>query len=235
MKQNNAVSFIGNALAGLIFLGLALYAQTPHTQNAFLELGHDKVSGYAQFNSWGYAIALELAVLYFTVRGKFQASYIFAFVSVSMNVAYYTIHDNNMLDFSQNWPRWLISVSLPLAIAYYSHCIVDAESVDVFAGLKTKVQSWYARLTPKQEIVQETIMQTPVQEEPVQTITEEPVQSDLSLQISALRANQIPDEEIATKHLRKVPGLHIAPLLQVNASTVSRWRKASNGFHKEPA
>lgn len=226
-ERNGVARIVGSSIVGLFFLGLALYAQTPHTKDAFFQLGHDHNSEFSEFNSWSYAIALELAVLYFVVRGNFAASYIFACVSVAMNVAYYTIHGNNMLDIA-NWTRWLVSVSLPLAIAYYSHCIAEADNAPLqwLIRLRAYVQSrvvakiaWLRK--PARSVVQ-----------PQKTTPDSSAQStsDLQSRISLLRSEQLDDKTIALR-LDDVSDYALAKVLGVAASTVGRWRKSaqSNG------
>lgn len=219
--SNGVTRIIGSPFVGLVFLGLALYAQTPHTQNAFFELGHDQTSDFAIRNSWAYAIALELAVLYFVVRGNFQASYIFAGVSVAMNVAYYTIHGHSMTDIAHNWTRWLVSISLPVAIAYYSHCI--AGTVDIsFSALLAKPHRWVLqrfvairarfRRTPATSVVADA--------RPVQTEDAQPANPD-----KRQRAHQLRDEGLTIAQIADELGAH--------RNTVGGWLR-TNG-HKEPA
>jgi hypothetical protein len=221
-SNNDVTQFIGSPFVGLVFLGLALYAQTPHTQNAFFELGHDKLSAFATGNSWAYAIALELAVLYFVVRGNFQASYIFAGVSVAMNVAYYTIHHHNMLHLGENWTRWLVSVSLPVAIAYYSHCIADADGTS-FA----KVRGWVVQ---RWGVVRDRFRRTEgAGVVVVDTHTdEEPTQPD--------NTPSIPDKHtrVVQLHSEGLSYKQIAGELGVHPNTVGKIVRSMNG-HKEVA
>jgi hypothetical protein len=218
-SNNDVTQFIGSPFVGLVFLGLALYAQTPHTQNAFFELGHDKASAFATGNSWAYAIALELAVLYFVVRGNFQASYIFAGVSVAMNVAYYTIHHHNMLDIGENWTRWLVSVSLPVAIAYYSHCIADADGTS-FA----KVRAWVVQ---RWGVVRDRFRRTKGVAVDTHT-TEEPTQAEDT------PPNPDKHTRVLQLHLEGLPYNQIGKIVGVHPNTVGKIVRSMNG-HKEPA
>ena len=76
-------------------------------------------------HSYSYAIALELAVLLFVVQRRNIESYLFAAVSICVNLAYYSLHGVNLFSVAA-LPAWLISIALPAAIARYSHLIVDA-------------------------------------------------------------------------------------------------------------
>jgi hypothetical protein len=158
-------------------------------------------------------------VLYFVVRGNFQASYIFAGVSVAMNVAYYTIHHHNMLHLGENWTRWLVSVSLPVAIAYYSHCIADADSTSFVKVRAWVVQRWCvvcARFRRTEGV-------------PVDTHTdEEPTQAD--------NTPSIPDKHtrVVQLHSEGLSYKQIAGELGVHPNTVGKIVRSMNG-HKEPA
>ncbi len=103
-------------LATLAVLIAALAAQMPHAARLFASLAADDGS----LHSWLYAIALETAVLVFVVRGRRNVSYMFAAVSVSVNLSYYAIAGVGLWQLTA-FPAWLVSVSLPVAIMLYSH------------------------------------------------------------------------------------------------------------------
>lgn len=103
-------------LATLAVLIAALAAQMPHAARLFASLAPDDGS----LHSWLYAVALETAVLVFVVRGRAYVSYMFAAVSVSVNLSYYAIAGVGLWQWSA-FPAWLVSVSLPVAIMLYSH------------------------------------------------------------------------------------------------------------------
>lgn len=124
MTGNGLITWLRTPLATLVVLVAALLAQLPHAADVFRLLVHGE-GWYAIAHSYSYAIALELAVLLFVVQRRNVESYIFAIVSVCVNLAYYALHGVNLFTY-QAAPAWLISIALPAAIAQYSHLIVDA-------------------------------------------------------------------------------------------------------------
>lgn len=98
--------------AVLLALTLALLAQIPHAASVFYRLAPGGRLDIAQ--AIVYAVALEIAVLLFVMRGRRVVSGLFALGSIAVNLLYY-------------FPEFgiaaavLISAALPLAIALYSH------------------------------------------------------------------------------------------------------------------
>ncbi len=119
-----AILFLRSPIATLAVLVTALVAQLPHAADVFRLAVAGEGLG-ATLHSYSYAIALELAVLLFVVQRRNIESYVFAVASICINLAYYALHDVNLLTIDAA-PAWLISVALPVAIARYSHLIVDA-------------------------------------------------------------------------------------------------------------
>ena len=120
----NIIAALRTPVATLAVLVAALLAQLPHAADVFRLVVHG--SGLWQVaHSYSYAIALELAVLLFVVQRRNIESYLFAFVSICVNLAYYSLHGVNLFSVAA-LPAWLISIALPAAIARYSHLIVDA-------------------------------------------------------------------------------------------------------------
>lgn len=121
---SGVIAWLRTPVATLIVLISALVAQLPHAADVFRLLVHG--SGlWPIAHSYAYAVALELAVLLFVVQRRNVESYIFAGVSICVNLAYYALHGVNLFTFAA-LPAWLISIALPAAIAQYSHLIVDA-------------------------------------------------------------------------------------------------------------
>lgn len=118
--KTNPIQFLKSDKAVLAVLVLALLAQMPHAQYVFFHNGHG-ASWFDWLIAWGYAVALEMAVLVFVIRSAKYASWGFAAYSVLINVSYYFD-----LDF---YPVLLLSIGLPLAIALYSHEIADTDSI----------------------------------------------------------------------------------------------------------
>ena len=119
-----AILFLRSPIATLAVLVTALVAQLPHAADVF-RLAVAGTGLGATLHSYSYAIALELAVLLFVVQRRNIESYVFAVASICINLAYYALHDVNLLTIDAA-PAWLIRVALPVAIARYSHLIVDA-------------------------------------------------------------------------------------------------------------
>lgn len=119
-----AILFLRSPVATLAVLVTALVAQLPHAADVF-RLAVAGTGLGATLHSYSYAIALELAVLLFVVQRRNIESYVFAVASICINLAYYALHDVNLTTIDAA-PAWLISVALPVAIARYSHLIVDA-------------------------------------------------------------------------------------------------------------
>ena len=120
----NIIAALRTPVATLVVLVAALLAQLPHAADVFRLVVHG--DGLWQVaHSYSYAIALELAVLLFVVQRRNVESYLFAAVSICVNLAYYSLHGVNLFSMAA-LPAWLISIALPAAIARYSHLIVDA-------------------------------------------------------------------------------------------------------------
>ena len=112
-----------NTVVGVLVL--ALLAQMPHAQHVFYASSHAH-DWFGWVQSWGGAIALEVAVLVFVIRGNIKVSWGFASFSVAINLMYYY----NM-SLAPYLSPVLLSIGLPLAIALYSHEVADkGEKVD---------------------------------------------------------------------------------------------------------
>lgn len=118
-----------------VLLFTALLAQAPHAAAVFIRIApHDAqwevVTSFV--GAWVYAIALEGATAYFVWRSKLRWAVAFAVFSVAHNVAYYMpaawTFDvyGATLTLRYVFSAILISMSLPVAIAAFSH--VQAES-----------------------------------------------------------------------------------------------------------
>lgn len=141
--------------ATTIFLLAAIGAQTPHAAYVFYTTAND-----SRFTAWLAAFALESAVLHFVLHGQRKVSYLFASVSVAMNLAYYRMHGVNIFVL-EGATAWLLAIALPVAIAFYSHSI--AENAEAIAeetkpatpdgnGLESSFSSqWVVNPIPTQE------------------------------------------------------------------------------------
>lgn len=113
-----------------VLLFTALLAQAPHASAVFMRIAPhgDGVEVATSFvGAWVYAIALEGATAYFVWRNKLNWAIAFAVFSVAHNVAYYMpvawsfdVYGAT-LTVQYVMSAVLISISLPVAIAAFSH------------------------------------------------------------------------------------------------------------------
>lgn len=113
-----------------VLLFTALLAQAPHAAAVFIRIApHDAqweiVTSFV--GAWVYAVALEGATAYFVWRSKMRWAIIFALFSIAHNIAYYmpgawsvTVYGAT-LEVRYIFSALLISASLPIAIAAFSH------------------------------------------------------------------------------------------------------------------
>lgn len=210
---DRAIAWLRTPIATLIVLIAALLAQLPHAADVFRLVVHG--DGIWQvLHSYSYAVALELAVLLFVVQRRNVESYLFAAVSVCVNLAYYALHGVNLFTVAA-LPAWLISIALPAAIARYSHLIVDAAHVapEPVQDATPTVQRRKRNVEP--EIVQDA---TP---EPLQV---DNAQDDATPTIDA-RAHAL---QMASEGMN---ASQIAKALDANYSTVRSWLKRAQVQH----
>ena len=138
MIDNRILSLLRTPTAILVVLVIALCAQIPHAADVFrLIAGHGGI--LPSVHSYLFAVALELAVLLFVVQHRHIESYIFAVVSVAMNLSYYHLTGIDLLSVVA-LPAWLVSVALPVAIARYSHAVAEVQPAhDESERLRTEI------------------------------------------------------------------------------------------------
>ena len=119
----NIIAWLRTPIATLIVLCAALLAQLPHAADVFRMIVGG-VGWPAVLHGYAYAIALELAVLLFVVQRRDAESYLFACVSILVNLSYYALHGIHLFTVAA-LPAWLVSIALPAAIARYSHLLVE--------------------------------------------------------------------------------------------------------------
>ena len=200
-----AIGFLRSPVATLAVLVTALVAQLPHAADVF-RLAVAGTGLGATLHSYSYAIALELAVLLFVVQRRNIESYVFAVASICINLAYYALHDVNLVTIDAA-PAWLISVALPVAIARYSHLIVDAAHDEPVAhqpvAHSEPVQR--TRTQPMQSV-------QPVQPEPVATVDAHDAPPTINQRTHALQM-----------HAEGMSIAQIVNALGANPSTVRSW------------
>ena len=133
LKKSELRKYVPSAAAALLFT--ALLAQAPHAATVFIRIAPSDV----QWEVWWlavlggvvYAIALESATAYFVWRNKMRWAIAFAAFSIMHNVAYYMpgawTFDIAGAQLSLRYivSALLISASLPIAIAAFSHVHVE--------------------------------------------------------------------------------------------------------------
>lgn len=212
MNNHNPVTTLQSQNAILFVLVLALIAQLPHAADVFRMIVHG--SGvWATAHSYSFAIALELAVLLFVVQGRHIESYGFAAVSIAMNLSYYYLHDVHLFAWSA-LPALLVSVALPVAIARYSHAVAEVHP---------DVDHAQPQNAPESESAQ---VQTAVEDRDDQIVQDDEFMG-LKERIAQLQSEGFDAKWIAVHECREIAGTQLASLLEVNASTISRWRKAA--------
>lgn len=209
-----AISFLRTPVATLAVLVTALVAQLPHAADVF----RLAVAGHglgATLHSYSYAVALELAVLLFVVQRRNVESYIFAVASICINLAYYALHGVNLASIAAA-PAWLISVALPVAMARYSHLLVDAAHEEVAPPVAPSVAQ------PVAPAIDQVVHAEPVQRARVQ-VHAEPAQSDIPAMDVRAHALQM--------HAEGFSVAQIAQQLSANASTVRSWVRRAQEVH----
>jgi hypothetical protein len=159
-------TFLRSEAALLTLLAMALISQTPHTAVLFHRLS-PQVEGVANIAAWlhavAYAVALEFATLVFVVRGQRSLAWLFAIVSVGVNLLYYAVGEWTPLYVVS---ALLVSFALPSSIAFYSHGIAqiahggseDAAQVpahdDVQSAQVAQVEEPPTQIAPKMSAAQ---------------------------------------------------------------------------------
>ena len=204
---DRAIAWLRTPIATLIVLVAALVAQLPHAADVFRLVVHG--SGiWPILHSYSYASALELAVLLFVVQRRNVESYLFAVVSVCVNLAYYALHGVNLFSVAA-LPAWLISVALPAAIARYSHLIVDAAHIESMQPATPQTQRRKRNTSAQEDAA--TQGSAPVQ------IAE--VAQDDAMPVIDARAQAL---QMASEGMSAAD---IARALDANYSTVRSWLK----------
>ena len=206
----------------LLVLGLALVAQIPHAAHVFDRAPYlgATVQPASAAGAWllayAYAIALESATLMFVVHGHQRASYGFALASFAVNLSYYAMHGVVLWAWS-NFPAWLLSALLPIAIASYSHILTGAQDTVMHWPLWA-VRAWSkmrqdATMQPATEDVQ-------VQMHPVQKCIDVPPIDEVATEDDAQ-----PDPRAVAAQLRSegLSNAQIGEQLGVHRNTIGKW------------
>ena len=135
MTTKNITETLKSQNAVVAVLVLALLAQMPHAKYVFLDDSHDH-SWFGWLQAWGGAIALEVAVLVFVIRGNVRVSWGFALFSVAVNLIYYS---EPHIAWYVPRASWLLSAGLPVAIALYSHEVAHVPDESSSDELQTEI------------------------------------------------------------------------------------------------
>ena len=253
----NTIKLLRSHNAVIVVLVVALLAQMPHAQEVFYQFS--RVHGWP---SWIFAIcaavALEIAVLVFVVRGNIRASWGFAVFSIAINLVYYA--DAQVAWYMPN-PSWLLSAGLPIAIALYSHEVADqAEEAPLVAQpsdsqwyeiVQDKIASLeYAIDAARDDIAIAHMQISTVQEpEPDAQIESDPVQAEVVdtqadcteeepfVQDETPIVQEPIDFKLRSAQLKSegFTNAQISEMLGVHRNTVSAWLRQpvhTNGYHK---
>ena len=178
-KLQTLQSMLSRANWAAILLFSALLAQAPHAAWVFLRIApHDDTAGFsvaialAILGAIVYAIALEGATAYFVWHNAGRIAVAFAVFSFLHNVAYYMPVEWGVYA----WGAWLtvrfilsmllISASLPIAIASFSHVQANRATANQPAiAVQTQTPDpWHVEFAP---LAVQTPVQTPAKQDPV--------------------------------------------------------------------
>lgn len=162
------VQKLRNPNVGFLLFIFALATQIYHTQD--VAMGISKGTGWDLVTSIGSALALETTVLYAVANRKISFSYVFAAISIAINVAYYESglsQTQSMFYFNlfgYTWSKWVLSIIVPVNIAFYSHVL--AETLDEANPLPSSpwLSSLLSRFKKDQEVETPFIFSETVEE-----------------------------------------------------------------------
>ena len=174
-------AFLRSEAALLTLLAMALISQTPHTAVLFHRLS-PAVDGIANTATWlhavAYAIALEFATLVFVVRGQRRLAWLFAGVSIAVNLLYYAVGTITPIYVLS---ALMVSIALPSSIAFYSHSVAE------HAGNRAEAKRTVTKPS-KQDVTPVTSAPGQVDDAPTQDVTLSPVnKSELARQHGVTR------------------------------------------------
>jgi len=216
--NQNIIKHLKSSTAVIVVLTLALLAQMPHAQYVMFSRSRDH-DWLGKTETIIGAIALEIAVLVFAVRGNVKVSWGFAAFSVCVNLAYY--YDNPASLWTPT--NWLLSAGLPIAIALYSHEVMDNHDEQPPNTKRVTRTAKAVQTLELSEQVEQPIEQCTVRE-PV-TI-EQTVEQPVELDLSSLTTEQKRDYALRT--LNTDPSANKSMLikqLDVSRSTFYNWLK----------
>lgn len=224
MKTTPIIPVLKSSNAVLFVLALALLAQMPHAADVFrLTVGANN-SVWSVVHSYSYAIALELAVLLFVVQNRRIESYGFAAVSVLVNLSYYSLHAVNLFSLSA-FPSYLVSIALPVAIALYSHAVVDSEPTEQQPQAKRVTRT----VRNTQTVEQSEQFVVPAVQTPVVTVVQPERETVQTVDYRSLSDEQKREQFALLVRGDNVPSkLKLAELFGISRGTVYAWLNTLN-------
>jgi len=231
--------------AMMVALVLALFPQGEHTAQVFAFFSHN-AEGSAQFFSYAFAAAVEVAVLLFVLAGHRRISYLFAGASFLTNVVYYAIGGVVLLSVAA-FPVLLLSALLPACIVGYSHTIADVGHATPATKQPAKrpapARRWFWQFwrkpaeTPVTNIQPSNPAKTPVAlpagttGHPIATPSESGGHSEVATQtgttVEAEQAQDLPTHDARTQALQLrdegYTAAEIARMTGAKYSTVQSW------------
>lgn len=191
IHKDEILSAIDSTPGRLAILLVAFVAQVPHTIAVFRDgamCGTDasltQCVELAQAVAAG--IALEGGILFVLLRGWHVGSYMFALISVAINVAFYAMKHENSVQ-ALTWIEWLKSAIIPLVIAIYSHLLAASDvrvratasrKYAIFAWVKSLANRIATQLQPVQAPAQIEMQVDDVQDAPELQPVQEKIASD---------------------------------------------------------
>lgn len=106
----------------------ALMTQISHASYVFRVIARGDSTIINTVSSYIFAIALELAIYIFTMKGKKQVALFFAIISTSINLLYYFYEPTLSREFIG---MLVISPIIPMTIWFYSDLIKEDDLVDI--------------------------------------------------------------------------------------------------------
>jgi len=222
--------YIPTAAAALLFA--ALLAQAPHAAYVFIRIGQEGAV-ITVIGGIVYAIALESATAYFVWNNKMRWAIAFAMFSIMHNIAYYMPESwrfdiaGTELTLRYIVSALLISASLPIAIAAFSHVHVSNKMAHKDGNTRKPVEtpvliptSNTTTPTPIAPPVQsgghsEAVSATPAPAEQTGATSAQPEGADVPTHDTRTQALQLRDEGYTAAEIARMTG--------AKYSTVQSW------------
>jgi len=184
--------------------------------------------------SWSFAIAVDMAVLIFVLRGRKRLSMVFSILQIGMNLMYYYSHVESGFEW---FTAMFISVVLPLAIAAFSHEIAtdrldsEEEKRDSQLDTLTETQKTTYDLYCQQSEILHSLTEKVKEFESVIQDHVEPLYDDLTALTALLEGLETKEE---SEKIKSALNQTIQTLINIKASKDVEEMKKSillNSYH----